>query len=104
MVVYGVVNISANVNPDGSIVSLDSDSNGSCVTLVGDVTLGSGPNPCTSLGDILGWVSLAVLIFFMVYQSVTERRVKRVAQSFFMCNGLAGFPNLLELLNQGDIE
>jgi apolipoprotein N-acyltransferase len=81
MVVCGVVNISANVNPDGSIVALDSDSNGSRVTLVGNVTLGSGPTPCTSLGDILGWVFLAGFIFFMIYKSVTERRVKRVAQS-----------------------
>ena len=80
MVVSGVSTISAIINPDGSIVELDSDSNGSRATLVGDVTLGSGPTPYTSLGDILGWLSLAGFIFFMVFQSVTESRARKAAK------------------------
>ena len=49
--------------------------------MVGDVTLGSGPTPYTSLGDILGWVSLAGFVFFMVFQSVTESRAKKAAKA-----------------------
>jgi hypothetical protein len=50
---------------------------GSRVTLVGDVTLGSGPTLYTSLGDILGWIALAGYVFFMIFQSVSERRAKK---------------------------
>jgi hypothetical protein len=50
------------------------------VTLVGEATLGSGPTPYTSLGDILGWVSLAGLVFFMVFQSSVEKRAKKAAK------------------------
>jgi apolipoprotein N-acyltransferase len=42
--------------------------------LVDDVTLGSGNAPYTTFGDILGWVSLAALVGFMVYQFFVERR------------------------------
>ncbi len=79
MVVSGVATISAIINPDGSIVALDDDSSGSRVTVVGDATLGSGPTPYSSLGDILGWVSMAAFAFFIVFQVVTERRAKRAA-------------------------
>ncbi len=77
MVVSGVATISAIINPDGSIVALDDDYSGSRVTLVGDVTLGSGPTPYTSLGDVLGWISMAGFAFFIVFQPVTERRAKK---------------------------
>ena len=77
VVVSGVSTTSAIINPDGSLVALDTDPNGSRLTLVGDVTLGSGPTLYTSLGDILGWVALAGFIFFMVFQSVAERRAKK---------------------------
>jgi apolipoprotein N-acyltransferase len=80
VVVTGVAHVSAIINPDGSIVALDTDKNGSRVTLVGEATLGSGPTPYTSLGDILGWVSLAGLVFFMVFQSSVEKRAKKAAQ------------------------
>jgi apolipoprotein N-acyltransferase len=77
VVVSGVATVSAIVNPDGSIVALDTDINGSQATLVGDVTLGSGNAPYTSLGDVLGWAMLAGYVFFMVFESVTERRTKK---------------------------
>ncbi len=79
MVVSGVATISAIINPDGSIVALDDDSSGSRVTLVGDVSLGSGPTAYTSLGDILGWVAMAAFAFFIVFQVITERRAKKAA-------------------------
>ncbi len=81
MIVSGASTISAIINPDGSLVALDSDSRGSRVTLVGDVVLGSGPTPYTFSGDILGWVSLAGYIFFMVFQSVTEKRARQAAKA-----------------------
>jgi len=79
-VVTGVAHVSAIINGDGSLVALDTDKNGSRVTLVGEVTLGSGPTPYTSLGDILGWVSLAGFVFFMVFQNVIEGRAKKAAK------------------------
>jgi apolipoprotein N-acyltransferase len=77
VVISGVATVSGIMNPDGSIVALDTDINGSRVTLVGDVTLGSGPTPYTSIGDILGWAALAGYIFFMFYPSVVEKRAKK---------------------------
>jgi len=77
MVITGVASVAGIVNPDGSLVALDTDIKGSRVTLVGDVTLGSGPTVYTFLGDILGWVSLAAWIAFMIFQSTTERRARK---------------------------
>ena len=77
VVMSGVATVSAIVNPDGSTVALDTDSNGSRLTLVGDVTLGAGNAPYTSLGDVLGWASLAAHVGFVVFQIVTENRAKK---------------------------
>jgi len=71
---------SAIINPDGSLAALDLEM-GTHRVLVGDVTLGSGNAPYTSLGDILGWVSLIALVGFMVYQSIVERRIKKAVAS-----------------------
>ena len=81
VVISGVATVSGIINPDGSLVALDTDINGSRVTLVGDATLGSGHAPYTSLGDILGWVSLAGYIGFMVFQSVVERAARKVSKT-----------------------
>jgi apolipoprotein N-acyltransferase len=81
VVISGVATVSGIMNPDGSIVALDTNINGSRVTLVGDVTLGSDHAPYTSLGDILGWAALAGFIFFMFYPSVVEKRMKKVMES-----------------------
>lgn len=77
VVVSGVATVSAIVNPDGSIVDLDTDINGSRAILVGDVRLGADNAPYTSLGDVLGWASLAGYVFFMFFPSVIERRAKK---------------------------
>ena len=71
---------SAIINPDGSLSALNID-RGEHVVLVGDVTLGSVNAPYTSMGDILGWVSLAGFVGFIVYQAVVEKRAKEAAQS-----------------------
>jgi apolipoprotein N-acyltransferase len=81
VVVTGVAHVAAIINPDGSLVALDTDSDGSRVTLVGDVALGSGPTPYTSLGDILGWISMAGFVFFIVFPMVVEGRAKKVLKS-----------------------
>ncbi len=81
MVLTGTTGISAIINPDGSLVALDSDPSGSRLSLVGDVTAGDGPTLYTSLGDILGWISMAGFVFFMVFQPVTERRAKKAASA-----------------------
>ena len=62
-------------------MALDVNPDGGRATLVGDVTLGSDNAPYTSLGDWLGWASLAGWVFFMVFQTVTQRRAKKAAQS-----------------------
>jgi apolipoprotein N-acyltransferase len=78
VVISGVATVSGIINPDGSLVALDTDINGSRLTLVGDVNLGSGHAPYTSLGDLPGWISLAGFIGFMVFQSIVEKRAKKV--------------------------
>ena len=77
IVVTGAAPSRRIINPDGSLVALDTDSDGSRVTLIGEVALGSGPTPYTSLGDILGWVAMAGFAFFMVYPMVVEGRMKK---------------------------
>jgi apolipoprotein N-acyltransferase len=77
VVISGVASVSGIINPDGSLVALNTDINGSRLTMVGDVKLGSGNAPYTKLGDILGWVALVSYIGFMVFQNVIERRAKQ---------------------------
>ncbi len=79
VVISGVATVSGIFNPDGSIVALDTDLAGSRLTLVGDVSLGAGNAPYTSLGDILGWATLTGYVFFMFYPSVVEKRLKKAA-------------------------
>ena len=82
VVVTGATSVASIVDPYGRIVALDVNKDGSDVVLVGDVTLGSGKGTLyTSLGDVLGWVTLAGLVGFMVYQSVEGRKAKKAAKS-----------------------
>jgi apolipoprotein N-acyltransferase len=50
---------------------------GSSEVVIADVTLASGAPLYATLGDWLGWVSLAGFVFFMVFQSIVERRAKK---------------------------
>jgi len=82
VVVTGATSVASIVDPYGRIIALDVDKDGSEVVLVGDVSLGSGEGTLyTSLGDILGWATLAGLVGFMVYQMVEERKAKKAAHS-----------------------
>jgi apolipoprotein N-acyltransferase len=74
MVVTGAAYASAIIDPYGRQIALDSGYEGGQLTMVGDVPLGTGPTPYTSSGDVLGWVSLAGFAFFIVFQSVLQRR------------------------------
>lgn len=80
VVISGVATVSGIINPDGSLVNLNTDINGSRLTLVGDVALGSGKAPYTFIGDVLGWAALAGYVFFMIFQGIIERRSKTVAK------------------------
>jgi apolipoprotein N-acyltransferase len=78
MVVTGSTSASAIIDPYGNIKALDTDKAGSELVLVGDVSLGNGKGTLyTSLGDILGWASLAGMVLFIVFQSLMERRAKK---------------------------
>ena len=82
VVVIGATSVASIVDPYGRIIALEVDKEGSEVVLVGDVSLGSGKGtPYTSLGDILGWATLAGLVGFMVYQMVEGRKAKQTAKS-----------------------
>ncbi len=67
---------SAIINPDGSPAALNLDRDEHLV-LVGDVRLGAGGAPYTSLGDILGWVAMIVFVGSIVYQAVMGRQGKQ---------------------------
>jgi apolipoprotein N-acyltransferase len=77
------------VNADRGFYTMITDSHGKILTdvrtpagdsavVLADVTIGSGDPPLyTRLGDLLGWISLAGFIFFIVFQSLVERRAKK---------------------------
>ncbi len=76
MVVTGVANASAIIDPYGNVLALDVDAAGSSAVLVENVSLGMGGTPYLMLGDLLGWLSLAGYIGLMVFQSRTEKNAK----------------------------
>ena len=81
VVVTGATSVAAIVDPYGRQIALDVNKVGSEIVLVGDVSLGSGMGTLyTSLGDILGWVSLAGLVGFLVFMSVEGRQAKKEAR------------------------
>ena len=70
---------SAIIDPYGRQVALTLDPSEQ-VVLVGDVSLGSGEGTLyTSVGDWVGWLSLAAYIAFIVFQTMTERQAKKTA-------------------------
>lgn len=81
MVVAGATSVAAIIDPNGRQVGLDVNKDGSDVVLVGDVSLGSGDGTLyTSLGDILGWATMAGLVVFIIYLSVEGRQAKKEAK------------------------
>jgi apolipoprotein N-acyltransferase len=80
MVVTGAATVAAIIDPYGRQLALDVNRDGSRVTLVGDVPLGSSNTLYLYLGDWLGWISLAGYVFFVVFQTVEERRQKKAQE------------------------
>jgi len=81
VVVTGAASVAAIIEPDGRLVALDVNKDGSAVVLVGDVSLGTGEGtPYTSLGDVLGWVTMVGLVLFSVYQVIDEKKAKKAAK------------------------
>jgi apolipoprotein N-acyltransferase len=74
--------VAAIIDPYGRQIALDVNKDGSDVVLVGDVTLGTGKGTLyTSLGDVLGWATLAGLVLFSVYEMVNDRQAKKAAKN-----------------------
>lgn len=89
-VLRAVENQVATVKADTAFSALIADSygriiarrngapNGEAFALVADVQLGNGKGTLTTrLGDWVGWLSLAALAFFSVFQSIKERQAKK---------------------------
>lgn len=72
-------NDSVIVDPNGRIIALaltpDGDHAGQ--VLVADVPLGTGDSLVVRLGDWMGWIALAGMVFFIIYDPVTKARAKR---------------------------
>jgi apolipoprotein N-acyltransferase len=80
MVVTSRATGSAIIDPYGRQVALTLNP-GEQAVLVGDVSLGSGDGTLfTTLGDWLGWLSLASWVFFVIFQMVEERRHKKARE------------------------
>lgn len=81
MIITGASTVAAIIDPYGRQLQLDVDPSGSSVTLVGDVSLGSGPTFYSRSGDVLGWICFAGFIFFIVFQMIVDNREKKVAMN-----------------------
>ncbi|MCS6847697.1 MAG: nitrilase-related carbon-nitrogen hydrolase [Anaerolineae bacterium] len=77
----GSGNDSVVIDPYGNILALaltpGGDREGQ--VLVADAPLGTGDSLVVQLGDWMGWISLAGMAFFVVYDPITKMRAKRSA-------------------------
>lgn len=76
MVVTGVATISGVVDPYGRLAALNSNIQGERLVTIADVSPGEGNTFYSRFGDWLGWVCMAGFIFFMIFQSMVEKRMK----------------------------
>jgi apolipoprotein N-acyltransferase len=65
---------SAIIDPYGRIIDRAIGSEPSLTVLIADVPLGRANALQTRLGDWVGWLSLAGMVFFIVFDAVTARR------------------------------
>ncbi|MFO3798014.1 MAG: nitrilase-related carbon-nitrogen hydrolase, partial [Anaerolineales bacterium] len=76
-------NDSAIIDPYGRIlasaITPGGDRNGQFV--LADVPLGTADSLTVRLGDWMGWIALAGMAFFLIYDPVTKARAKRKAAS-----------------------
>ncbi len=73
-------NDSVIVDPYGRIIAAAITPGGDRTgqALVADVPLGTGDSLAVRLGDWTGWIALAGMAFFIVYDPITKARAKRV--------------------------
>lgn len=64
---------SALIDHRGNQIALDINA-GKETILLGEITLGDGKTVYTTIGDIPGWISLAGMIFFIVFQSIRLKK------------------------------
>jgi apolipoprotein N-acyltransferase len=68
----------AIIDPKGRIVAVHNGSpKGAIFTLVADVSLGCSDSPYSRVGDWVGWINLAGLASFIVFQQRTAKHVRR---------------------------
>ena len=70
---------SAIVDPYGRVVDSMVTVGGERLMVIDDVPLGTGRTPLVKVGDWLGWLCLAGIIFFWVFMEVDKRRRKKQA-------------------------
>lgn len=82
VIVTGATSVAAIIDPNGRLIALDVDIDGSESVLIGDVSIGSGKGTLySSLGDILGWAALAGLAAFLVFMTAEGRPTKKTAKA-----------------------
>ncbi|MBC7261633.1 MAG: carbon-nitrogen hydrolase family protein, partial [Chloroflexi bacterium] len=76
-------NDSVIIDPYGRIIASaitpGGDRNGQVV--MADVPLGTGDAVVVRLGDWMGWIALAGMVFFIIYDPVTKAKAKRIART-----------------------
>jgi apolipoprotein N-acyltransferase len=72
---------SAIIDPTGRQIALSLVPEGEQIVLTGDVPLGTGGTLYTRTGDILGWLSLAGYVYFVVFQIRIGRKAKKLESS-----------------------
>jgi len=87
---------SAIIDPYGRIIEKVITSEGVNATLVADVPLGAGNTFVTRLGDWVGWLCLAGLVFFAIFMPVTMQRGKE-AMTRPLCHFVTPPPNPSDL-------
>ncbi|MCS7060445.1 MAG: nitrilase-related carbon-nitrogen hydrolase [Anaerolineae bacterium] len=77
----GSGNDSAIIDPYGRILALALTPGGDRVgqVVIADVPLGAGESPVVRLGDWIGWIAVAGMVFFIVYDFLTKIQEKRSA-------------------------
>jgi apolipoprotein N-acyltransferase len=69
---------SAIIDPYGKIIALRNGSpDGEAFSLVAEVPLGTTSTIYSRIGDLPGWICLAGYIFFLVFQAVVTRRLRK---------------------------
>ena len=72
--------LSAIVDGNGRQIAVNTDFEGSPLVLVADVPMGTGATIYSSIGDVLGWISLAGFAFFFTFMIVVRIRARKTVK------------------------